>query len=914
MKSIRKLALAMVMALVLASLAPLAFAEEGTGPSGSQEALDYAALEAAIESAEALESEDYYPATWKLLSDQLEASKALRDSTDAAQSDIDAAAARLTELQAEGTGGYLARKSAISNPAANGIYTATFIAYNASGYGTGVRALAEFDMTRQFDPQIAIFKDGDEQTLKLLYAGSIDMQAVFLNDNSEAFTKTATGEKRTITQRDGSTAEVDVYEFSIPIDDLSADNKLSFSYDTGIPRVGVMTSSVYLIAQGLAYVGPLEEANLEPDMLYTGPSVWFKENSTEASSMGRHLQPTVEVRFVNAAYDVRITASASSDAMIADMTQDGASLEVVSDEGVTPRQFRMVVDSIDEAIPVGVSVNAGPAGIMNHNVQLVIDPAALAKTDPTMDEESTYEVPIALYKEGTYFTEGQESSMAGGFFEDAAEVTFDGTTYTAKVTLPATDAVVFDSMTYGDNDTQAEAATNKDGSTTFTLKANTLSELLKVGFTYTPAGFDRSMTHHADLNFKTAHVKEKAPEPTVYTVTYTDGQGTELKTEEVEEGGAATAPADPTREGYTFDGWDATFDNIQSDLTVNAKWTKSSEPEPEPEPEPVVDPDKIWQRIAGKNAYGTMAAVAAEGWDKADTVVIATFDGYWDALAASSLAGKYDAPILLTSADALKPATADEIERLGAKTAIIVGGTAAVSDAVKDQIEALNLKTQRFAGSNAQKTAIEIAKETSADSDTCIIATSNGYWDALAASPYAFAKKAPIYLTDLQGNLKPETLQAIKAGGFTRAIITGGKGAIPEQAEADLKSAGGVKDVLRKAGKVAIDTSLDFAAFALDEGMSANYMGVATTGGFWDALTGGPLCGKRNGVLVLASEANQTATAFPAAHKADIEHAYVFGGTSAISKAVFDAFDATTRPAAAESTKAATPALTALQS
>ena len=63
-----------------------------------------------------------------------------------------------------------------------------------------------------------------------------------------------------------------------------------------------------------------------------------------------------------------------------------------------------------------------------------------------------------------------------------------------------------------------------------------------------------------------------------HTVTFKDWDGTVLKTESVASGKAATAPADPTRAGYTFSGWDKAFDNITGDLEVNATYTKASGP------------------------------------------------------------------------------------------------------------------------------------------------------------------------------------------------------------------------------------------------------------------------------------------------------------------------------------------------
>ena len=53
-----------------------------------------------------------------------------------------------------------------------------------------------------------------------------------------------------------------------------------------------------------------------------------------------------------------------------------------------------------------------------------------------------------------------------------------------------------------------------------------------------------------------------------------DHGGFRLKTEIVEDGKSAVAPTAPTRDGYKFTGWDKTFSNITSDLTVTAQYAE----------------------------------------------------------------------------------------------------------------------------------------------------------------------------------------------------------------------------------------------------------------------------------------------------------------------------------------------------
>ena len=66
---------------------------------------------------------------------------------------------------------------------------------------------------------------------------------------------------------------------------------------------------------------------------------------------------------------------------------------------------------------------------------------------------------------------------------------------------------------------------------------------------------------------------------TIYTVTFVDWDGSELKQQLVPFDSGATAPNNPTRTGYEFTGWDTDFSSVFSDLTVKALYRTTNEGE-----------------------------------------------------------------------------------------------------------------------------------------------------------------------------------------------------------------------------------------------------------------------------------------------------------------------------------------------
>lgn len=305
---------------------------------------------------------------------------------------------------------------------------------------------------------------------------------------------------------------------------------------------------------------------------------------------------------------------------------------------------------------------------------------------------------------------------------------------------------------------------------------------------------------------------------------------------------------------------------------------------------PVKPFEQVTNRVAGDTAMETMSKVIDETFNKARTVVLASKDGYWDALSASALAGALKAPVLLSGRDALPQETIDQLKRLGTKRAYLVGGRSVMSNAVIDQLRALGISTVTVAGQQAQDTANTVARKLPS-SDVCFIATSWGYQDALSASSFAYAKKAPIFLANDAGMLDRATLACIRSKNFKRVVLIGGESVLTPELVQQLNQVG-VKNVQRIAGETAYDTSALFAQWALNHGMKANNMAIATGYGYEDALVGAALCGKKGSVMVLADDSNTTAVDLIVdAQKNKISNYYILGGQSVVGERVSEGLE-----------------------
>lgn len=275
-------------------------------------------------------------------------------------------------------------------------------------------------------------------------------------------------------------------------------------------------------------------------------------------------------------------------------------------------------------------------------------------------------------------------------------------------------------------------------------------------------------------------------------------------------------------------------------------------------------------RIAGSTRYATAVAISKEGWQNADTVVLATGTGFPDALAGGPLAFQEDAPILLTKPTSLLEETEKEIIRLKAKKVIILGSEGAISEAVEMRLKHLGLGVERIGGENRFETAALIAKKIT--SDEAIIAFGYNFPDALSISPFAAKNGIPILLTRTD-RVPVETLNAMS--GKKKTIIVGSTGAISDAVMRQFPKP------VRYGGLTRYETGKEIIT-KLQMGTEKAY--VATGRNFPDALAGSVLAAKNNAPILLVTDKS-----IPSATKElvfNYDDFTIFGSEGAVGKEV----------------------------
>ncbi len=289
---------------------------------------------------------------------------------------------------------------------------------------------------------------------------------------------------------------------------------------------------------------------------------------------------------------------------------------------------------------------------------------------------------------------------------------------------------------------------------------------------------------------------------------------------------------------------------------------KQEEPAPTPTPEPTPSgTDITTTELAGSNRFETAVLISKKCFPNgAKTVVIVSGETYADALVSAPLANSFNAPVLLTAKSGLDDATLKEIQRLGAKSAYIVGGDGVIAKTVDTVLTEKGLNVHRVFSSyvpDRYGTAVyvaanmDIARGTTPS--TVFIAYANGYADTLTVGSIASVKDAPILYINSAGILDGSTkyyLNSIK-GTLKNIYIIGGDKVISTQAEATLAEYGKVE---RISGSNRYETCLEVNKFFASD-LTGKGVCVTTGLNYPDALAGGVLAAKNKAPVVIADTA-----------------------------------------------------------
>lgn len=251
------------------------------------------------------------------------------------------------------------------------------------------------------------------------------------------------------------------------------------------------------------------------------------------------------------------------------------------------------------------------------------------------------------------------------------------------------------------------------------------------------------------------------------------------------------------------------------------------------------------KRLGGADRFEVAVNISKQGWSSSNKVIISSYNAFADALTATPLAYKNNAPILLTQKERLTAKTRDEIKRLGAKEATIIGGTASVSSQVEKDLRANGVTTiKRIGGKDRFEVSKNIAAEFSSASKV-VLAYSHNFPDALAIGSYAAEKGYPILLTATD-RIPDEIKTAAFGSNVQQAIIVGGPNSVGDAVFNELKSKG--KNPYRIGGKDRYEVSANI----VKEFYSTNKAYIATGLSFADALTGSVLAAKQKAPILLS--------------------------------------------------------------
>ena len=223
----------------------------------------------------------------------------------------------------------------------------------------------------------------------------------------------------------------------------------------------------------------------------------------------------------------------------------------------------------------------------------------------------------------------------------------------------------------------------------------------------------------------------------------------------------------------------------------------------------------------------------------------------------------------------------------------------AATMAVGTVIPASAASIDKIVGNNRYETAAMISKRAYSTAETVILVNDDAIPDALAATPYANALKAPILLTS-KNALTAVTKDEIARTGAKKVVLIGGEAVLPEALVEELKAAG-VTTVDRIKGDTREETALEIAK-ALNDFNKSNKLEainsvavVNGTNGLADAVSVAAIAAEKGMPIILSNPKKGKEVSKDFIKDNKISNSYIIGGDSVVSEEVAESLPAAIR-------------------
>ena len=317
-------------------------------------------------------------------------------------------------------------------------------------------------------------------------------------------------------------------------------------------------------------------------------------------------------------------------------------------------------------------------------------------------------------------------------------------------------------------------------------------------------------------------------------------------------------------------------------------------------------------RYGGPDRYATSLlvaeAVAADANGRLDMVVIVSGRSWTEAVVAASIAGRLEAPVLMTPPGELRDDPLEFLRRVGASEALLVSAgadaqTRSISASVASALEAAGLNVEWLGGADQYATGVEVARRAGTAGSlgdfgpTAIVASGEVFADALVAGPLSAKGRHPVLLSP-KASLDSGVESYLSESGIRHVVLMGGTAALSPAVENSIDSLG--ITISRMSGATRYDTAVKTARFMAEHSGGSCFggaaVGLARARVPFDSFSAASLLAQQCAPLLLSDPGaipSETAAFLDGARQAagvDELRMTVFGGDAAVSQAAIDTY------------------------